>query len=70
MPDMDGLELIAHVRKASMQTRILAISGGGETVSAEYCTQMAKAFGSHAVIFKPFTPLEFLAAVEQALHAG
>jgi CheY-like chemotaxis protein len=69
MPDMDGRELIAHVRKVSLATRILAISGGGEAVSAEYCTRMAKAFGSHAVIFKPFTPIAFLAAVEQALHA-
>src|SRR4051812_25576443 len=46
MADGDGLELIRDVRQAQPGVRILAISGGGTSLTPTYCTTIAKAMGA------------------------
>jgi CheY-like chemotaxis protein len=66
MPEIDGLEVIAAFRKAQPTTRILAISGGGKYVLGSDCLKMAKGFGAHAAVMKPFTWEQLLAGINLA----
>ncbi|MEI6861146.1 MAG: response regulator, partial [Verrucomicrobiota bacterium] len=54
MPDMDGMEFIAQIRRQHPSVRILAMSGGGHIAGAEYL-KLARGLGAHAIIAKPFT---------------
>ncbi len=65
MPEGEGVELISSARKAHADLRILAISGGGESLTAEYCLHLATTFGAHATMTKPFDRREFLSTVER-----
>jgi CheY-like chemotaxis protein len=64
MPDGDGVELITVARRMYAGLRILAISGGGETLTSEYCLRLAKTLGVHATMAKPFDRKQFLSVVE------
>ena len=68
MPEMDGLELIAEIKAKYPGLKIVAISGGGLIGSDEYLT-MAKGFGAHVLLRKPFKYQALLEAVEQARAA-
>jgi len=67
MPEGDGLELITEMKKTVPDTRILAISGGGASLLPDYCVQIAKAFGAHATLQKPFNRDQLLAGIDHAL---
>ena len=67
MPDGDGLELISEAKRASETPRILAISGGGQSLQPEYCVKMAKAMGANETMLKPFDRKKLIAAVQAAL---
>jgi CheY-like chemotaxis protein len=69
MPDGDGLELILDLKQAHASIRILAISGGGRHMQAGDCLKMAKNLGADALLFKPFTREQLLAAVNLAFPA-
>ncbi len=62
MPDMDGLELIRHLRTSQSETPILAVSGASEDV-----LKIATALGAVAILKKPFRPNDLLAAVDKVL---
>ncbi|PAW66823.1 MAG: hypothetical protein B9S34_06985 [Opitutia bacterium Tous-C1TDCM] len=61
MPDGDGFELIAQVRRLQPASRILAISGGGKYLQGADCLRMAQGLGAHGIVMKPFTREQFLA---------
>jgi CheY-like chemotaxis protein len=67
MPDRDGLELIAEVRRVRPTVRILAISGGGRHLRADDCLKFAKGLGAHGLLMKPFTRQQFLEALSGIL---
>lgn len=67
MPEGDGLQLIREFKEAQPGVRILAISGGGKYMEREDCLRMARGLGAHAVVMKPFTSVQFLEGVKQAL---
>ena len=69
MPESDGVQLIAEIKKSRPKARVLAMSGGGRLIESFDCLRMARALGSHVAIAKPFTRQEFLAAVAQAVAA-
>jgi CheY-like chemotaxis protein len=54
MPDGDGLELIATFHKTQPVTRVVAISGGGIYLAGTDCLRVAREFGAHAAVMKPF----------------
>lgn len=63
MPDGDGLEVIADLKRAQPAARVLAISGGGNHLPAHDCLKFAKGLGAHAVLLKPFNREQLLEAV-------
>lgn len=52
MPQQDGLETIIALRRKYPDIRLIAISGGGRTKSADFL-QMAARLGADAVLPKP-----------------
>lgn len=67
MPERDGLELIAWLRRRGATIRILAMSGGGRTRSMEFLPAAAS-FGATATIKKPFTRDQFISKVTELLR--
>jgi len=65
MPERDGLEFIGEVRKIQPAMKIIAMSGGGHIARESYL-KIAKAFGANAVLEKPFSNTELMAAVAAA----
>ncbi len=65
MPDRDGLELITEIKTKHPALRIVAMSGGGRIGSDQYLS-MARGFGAHVLLRKPFTHQALLEAVERA----
>ncbi|MBC7369069.1 MAG: response regulator [Undibacterium sp.] len=65
MPDRDGLELITEIKAKHPALKIVAMSGGGQIGSDQYLS-MAKGFGAHVLLRKPFAYQALLAAVDRA----
>ena len=68
MPERDGLEVMADVRRNHPGVKIIASSGGGRVSSNSYL-QIARKSGAHALLPKPFTLKELLASIEAACPA-
>jgi CheY-like chemotaxis protein len=66
MPDGDGFELIAALRKAQPATRIIAISGGGKFLEGTDCLRIARGLGAHAAVMKPFNWEQLQIGIELA----
>jgi len=66
MPERDGLEFITEVRKKFPAVKIIAMSGGGHIARDSYL-RIAKNFGAHVLLEKPFSQSGVLGAVESAL---
>jgi DNA-binding NtrC family response regulator len=66
MPERDGLEFITEVRKKYPKVRIIAMSGGGHIARDSYL-RIAKTFGAHFILEKPFNQASVLAAIETVL---
>ena len=64
MPDSDGIELIAAVKKAHPGVRVLAISGRGNMGPLDLL-KMASVVGADATLSKPLTGDDLLEAVEK-----
>ncbi len=67
MPDCDGLEVIAELRRKHPAVRIIASSGGGRVSSDSYL-HIARKTGAHALLAKPFTLSELHASVATAMQ--
>jgi len=66
MPERDGLEVIAEVRKKYPGVRIIAMSGGGHVPGEQYLG-IARGFGAHVVLPKPFNICDVESAVVNAM---
>lgn len=66
MPGTDGLEAIRVARSTNPSLRIIAMSGGGRTVTKDYLP-VAADFGAAAVLPKPFRPTILLKTVAEVL---
>lgn len=67
MPEKDGVDFIAELKKVQPAARILAISGGGRIITSEDCLKIAQGLGAHAAVLKPFDRAHFMAGVALAL---
>ena len=65
-PEMDGLETVRAAKELRPDLPILAISGGGSFGPTDYLG-IASAFGTTAVLAKPFLPADLVAMVERLL---
>ena len=54
MPRKEGIQFIRECKERNIQSKIIAISGGGRASANEYLT-MAKAFKADATISKPYS---------------
>lgn len=64
MPEADGFEVIAALKNANPNLRIIAMSGGGRTMSANDCLRVARRLGADAILAKPFTGTQLLDTVD------
>lgn len=67
MPDKEGIELIAEIRKRQPSTRIIAMSGGGAIDSGTYL-DIADAAGANAYLQKPFLGRELIDTVDKVMR--
>src|SRR6266540_594484 len=62
MPEKDGIQVINELRRKYPDVRIIAMSGGGH-VSRDQYLKIAKGLGAHALLEKPFSNEDLLAAI-------
>ncbi|MBF0126304.1 MAG: response regulator [Magnetococcales bacterium] len=67
MPNMDGLELLAVLDKLHPTNKVIAMSGGGSTMSRKLALKVARKFGAIAFITKPFQIGDVINTVSRAL---
>jgi CheY-like chemotaxis protein len=67
MPDRDGMEVIAGLRRVDPAARILAISGGGSKGRVDFLG-MATMLGAKATLNKPFSPKQLVDKVAGLLR--
>jgi len=66
MPERDGTEVIGELRTKYRDVPVVAMSGGGRMPRGEYL-KIAKMFGAHAMLEKPFTNEQLLSTIELLL---
>ena len=66
MPEQEGIQTIAEIRKLRPRTKIVAISGGGRTHNFDYL-HLALQVGATAVLRKPFGKTALLEALAACL---
>lgn len=68
MPDMDGIELLLHIRQEHEVKGVIAVSGGGSTVDKDFLTS-ARLLGANSMLCKPLD-WDRLHSLIQSLCAG
>lgn len=68
MPDGDGVEVLQAIRKLQPRARVMAISGGGTYLRAHDVLNVARGFGAHGVLMKPFNRAQLLETVERVMN--
>lgn len=66
MPEKDGMELIAEIRRMARDVKIIAISGGADFIPDHYL-DTAQLFGAQRILKKPFTIDDLTQAVDALL---
>lgn len=64
MPDVTGVEGIVTLQQRYPDMPVLAMSGGGRTLSRAFSLDSAKMAGADAILKKPFTQESLKAALE------
>lgn len=67
MPEKDGVELIMELQESFPDVKIIAMSGGGRGLDAEFNLRIARDFGALQRLEKPFTRKSLLGAVDKVL---
>ena len=67
MPEQEGIQTIIKARKQCSRLPIIGMSGGGELGDMGYYLDMAKFFGAHAVLEKPFSADKLRQIVDKTL---
>lgn len=60
MPEGDGAEVLAAMRRLERRPQVVVMSGGGQIEPTRYL-QMARVLGADAVLQKPFPPSKLIA---------
>lgn len=69
MPDVDGIAVAKQLPELHPNTKILAISGGGEAMPAQWSLRLTEMYGTDAVLYKPFGNQQFVDTVKRLLSA-
>jgi len=63
MPERDGIEFITEIRQKYPNVKIVAMSGGGHIARDSYL-RIAKNFGAHCLLEKPFSQAGVMKAID------
>jgi YesN/AraC family two-component response regulator len=66
MPEQEGIQTIAAMRKARPDAKIIAISGSGSLGNTDFL-KMARSLGAMDIVSKPFDADELLTIVKNCL---
>ncbi len=66
MPEKEGIETITEIRRRNPELKIIAVSGGGRTMTMNYL-ETAERFGADCALAKPLRRGDVLDAVDNAL---
>jgi two-component system nitrogen regulation response regulator NtrX len=66
MPEADGFEVLAAIKKAHPDMPVIVVSGSQITPNVDFL-HLAGRLGAYSVLHKPFRPQELIDAVERAL---
>lgn len=66
MPEKEGLETIQTLHRVHPSVKIIAMSGGGRINARDFLV-VAKMFGAHRTLVKPFSNQQMVAAIEELL---
>ena len=67
MPEEDGITVAKETPKLQPNAKVLAISGGGAVLPANWSLKVMKMFGVNAALHKPFEADEFIKVVNELL---
>jgi DNA-binding NtrC family response regulator len=67
MPEKDGIELLLEIKRTAPKTKVIAMSGGGGVLTAEFVLHLARRLGADGTISKPVDARQLLEAIEAAL---
>lgn len=67
MPDQDGLETIMTLRREFPETRVIAMTGGSDTIGILNFLDVAKMLGARRTLQKPFELKVLLDTVAEEL---
>lgn len=70
MPEVDGLELIRAFRRTRPGVPVVAMSGGGDMLSASTGLQFSQAFGATRILVKPFSMRELKDLIAELLPSA
>ena len=66
MPRVEGIEIIMSIRSDFPNLPIIAMSGGGHSIGKDVL-RSARQLGAAAILTKPFTRQDLVAAIAEAL---
>lgn len=69
MPDQDGLEATATLRREFPNVRVIAITGGSDMIGILSFLDVAKMLGAHRTFQKPFEMKTLLDTIQAELQA-
>ena len=67
MPEQEGIQTIILARKQCPGLCIIGMSGGGEIGETDYYLDMAKSFGAHSILEKPFSTAKLKQIIDEVL---
>ena len=69
MPDQDGLETTATLRREFPKVKVIAITGGSDMIGILNFLDVAKMLGAHRTLQKPFEMKTLIEAIQAELQA-
>jgi DNA-binding NtrC family response regulator len=70
MPERDGIEVLREIKGAVPQTKVIAMSGGGASLSTEFVLHVARRLGADGTVSKPVDATRLLEAIEMVLSSS
>lgn len=67
MPEEDGVSVMKKIPMLQPNAKVLAISGGGPTMPADWSLKMMSMFGVDAALHKPFDEEDLIETVDGLL---
>ena len=70
MPEVEGIAVIMEIKRTSPKTRIIAMSGGGQSKDPGVYLNYAAALGAERTLAKPFGKDQLIEEIQSLLEEG